>query len=372
MQKKIKVLHIIPTFGIGGAERLVVNLLENLNRERFEVAACSLYGKRNTIFEHQLEEQGITIYYLGKHKGLDLRMIPRLCHLFKLVKPDIVHTHLSVLRYALIPIILCRIPARFHTVHNIAQKEVDGPGKIMDWLAFHLGRVIPISISQAVARTVRKLYGKRTIIIYNGIPTEEFQRSNAVRAVWRKKEGIKDSEVVLIHIGRFSPQKNHHLLIEAFNKAIKECSDLKLLLVGDGELRSGIEKLVKKKGLDQDIRFLGLHQDIPELLAASDIFILSSDWEGFGLVIAEAMAAGKPVIATAVGGVSELVEDGKTGLLVPPQNASALSQAIIQLADSPSLRKSMGREGQKIARERFDINLITKQYEKLYLQTLDK
>jgi len=256
-------------------------------------------------------------------------------------------------------------------VHSIAQKEVDALGKIVHWLAFHFGKVVPISISQAVARTVRKLYGVRTTIVYNGIPTEEFQRSNEVRSVWRKKEGIKDSELVLIHIGSFSPQKNHRLLIEALGQAIKERSDLKLFLVGNGELRPDIEELVKEKGLDRNIRFLGLRQDIPELLAACDIFILSSDWEGVPMTILEAMAAGRPVIATAVGGVAELVEDGKTGLLVPPQNAQALAAAMTRLANGPVLRQALGKQGQKRALKRFDINLVARQYEELYLKALE-
>lgn len=370
-RRKPRVLHIIPNFATGGAERLVVNLLKAIDKEKFEVAACSLYAESNTAFEKQLEKYGIQIYYLGKHKGPDLRMIPRLYRLFNVFKPDVVHTHLSVQRYALIPLMLCRISARFHTVHSIAQKEVDTPGKIVNWLAFHFGKVAPVSISQEVARTVEELYNMQTPIIYNGIPTKEFQRSDEIRSTWRKKEGIEDSEVALVHIGSFSPPKNHCLLVEAFERAIEERSDLKLFLVGDGKLRSDIERLVKKKDLNQNIRFLGLRQNIPELLATCDIFILSSDWEGFGLVIAEAMVAGRPVIATAVGGVPELVEDGVTGLLVPPKNTQALAEAILQLVGNSTLREEMGREGQRKALERFDINQIARQYEELYLKSLE-
>jgi len=366
----MRVLQVIPNFGLGGAERLVVNLLEVIDKEKFEVAACSLYPKANTLFGHQLEKSGIQIYYLGKHKGLDLRMIPRLYRLFRVFKPDVVHTHLSVLRYALIPLILCRIPARFHTLHNIAQKEVDALGKIVHYLAFHLGGVIPVSISQEVARTVKKLYKVRTLIIYNGIPTRHFKSAEETRSIWRKKEGIKNSEVVFLHIGRFSPQKNHRLLIEAFAQAMMKRSDLKLLLVGDGELRPDIKKIVKEKQLEQNIHFLGLRQDISELLSACDIFILSSDWEGVPMTILESMAAGKPVIATAVGGVPELVEDSITGLLVPPQDIQALSKAMVKLANDSSLREEMGKEGRKRALERFDINLIARQYEELYLKVL--
>ena len=367
---KLHILHIIPNFGIGGAERLVVNLLGAIDKEKFEVAACSLYSKSGTAFEQELEQHGIPVYYLGKDKGLELRMIPRLYRLFRAFKPDIVHTHLSVLRYALIPMMLCRIHARFHTVHSIAQKEVDAPGKIVNRLAFRRGKVVPISISKEVAKTVQDLYKVQTPIIYNGIPIGEFQAVPGIRANWRETEGIRSSEVVFLHVGSFKPAKNHRLLIEAFGEAVGKLPNLKLFLVGDGELRPDIEKLVGEKSLGQNIRFLGLRNDIPELLAACDVFILSSDYEGFGLVIAEAMAAGRPVIATAVGGVPELVEDGVTGLLVSPQDIQALSKAMVRLADDPSLRETMGKRGQKRALERFDINIIAKQYEKLYLESL--
>lgn len=371
MSERIRVLHIIPNLGIGGAERLVVNLLEALDKEKFEVAACSLYPKSGTVFEHELEQHRIPIYYCGKHRGLDLRMIPRLYRLFGTFKPDVVHTHLSVLRYVLIPMLLCRIPGRFHTVHNIAQKEVDTPGKIVHRLAFSFGKVIPVSISQEVARTVQDLYNVQTPIVYNGIPNERFQITGEVRSVWRKREGIDDSEVTFLHIGRFSPQKNHLLLIQAFEQAISKHPNLKLLLVGDGELRPDIEKIVKEKSLGHNICFLGLRQDIPELLTACDSFILSSDWEGVPMTILEAMAVGRPVIATSVGGVPELVEDEVSGLLVPPGNARALSQAMVQLADDLSLREKMGKQSQKRALERFDINLVARQYEELYLKALE-
>jgi len=367
---RTRILHIIPNIAIGGAERLVVNLLEAIDKEKFEVAACSLYPKSGTALEQELEQHGIPVYYLGKHKGLDLRMIPRLYHLFRIFRPDVVHLHLSVLRYALIPMVFCGIAGRFHTVHNIAQKEVDAPGKIVHWLAFHIGGVIPVSISYEVAQTVEKVYNVRTPIIYNGIPTEDFHTMPSVRSSWRKKEGIKDSEIVFLHIGRFSLQKNHRLLIEAFEQVIKECPNGTLFLVGDGKLRTEIEKIVKGKSLEQKIHFLGLRRDIPELLAGCDIFVLSSDWEGVPMTILEAMAAGRPVIATAVGGVPELVEGGVTGLLVPPQDIQALSKAIVRLADDPSLSEAMGEQGRKRAVERFDIKLIVRQYEELYLKVL--
>lgn len=368
---KLRVLHIIPTFGIGGAERMVVNLLKAFNHEKFEVAACSLYSEASTFFEKQLKAYKIPVYYLDKRKGLDLRMIPRLYNLFRTFKPDIVHTHLYALRNAIIPIILGRIPLRFHTLHNIAYKETDRIGRIVNWVAFHFCKVIPISISQEVAKTTYDLYHVKTPIIYNGIPVNCFQLKKNIRFSYRKKENLKESDIIFLHIARFSPQKNHRLLIKAFGQAAKQCPNLKLFLVGDGELRIKIEKFVKEERFKQNIYFLGLRQDTSELLASCDTFILSSDWEGTPMTILEAMAAKKPIIATAVGGTPELVENGVTGLLVPPKNTQTLSEAMLRLANNPILREKMGREGQRNVFERFDINQIARQYEELYLKSLE-
>lgn len=366
--RKLRVLHIIPNFGPGGAERLVVNLMEDIDKERFEVAAVSLYPESGTILEKEIKEKGLKVYYLNKHQGLDLRMILQLYRLFRDYRPDVVHTHRYVLRYTLLPTILCHIPVRVHTVHNIAQKEVDWIGKIVHWIAFHFVGIVPVSISQEVADTVKDIYGQNlyTPVIYNGIPTHRFVHQS-------KEANIKkENDLVLLHIGRFEQQKNHRLLVEVFRYTIKEYPQMQLWLMGDGSLKPDIEEFVKRNGLDKKVLFLGIRNDVPEVLSKSDIFILSSNWEGVPMSILEAMAAGKPVIATKVGGIPELVKDGETGILVSPGDKETLAQAILRLAKDPELRQRMGKEGQRRAIERFDIAQTSREYEALYLKLLRK
>lgn len=366
MKEKIRVLHIIPNFGPGGAERLVVDLMQAADKERFEVAAVSLYPESGTILEREIRAKGLKVYYLGKHKGLDLRMIPRLYRLFRAFRPNVVHTHLYVLRYVLLHALFCRIPVRVHTVHSVAPKEVDRVGKLVQWFAFRLGGVVPVGISQMVASTIKNLYGRSIFVpvIYNGIPTGRFV-SGVINADIKKNR-----ELILLHVGRFASAKNHQFLIEAFAIAFKEVPQMRLWLVGDGPLRPAVESRIRELGLEEEVSFLGIRDDIPELLAEADIFVLPSDWEGVPLTVLEAMAAGKPVIATAVGGVPELVEDGVTGILVPPRDARALAQEIIRLARDPDLRRAMGEAGQKKAVERFDISRTARGYEDLYVKLL--
>jgi sugar transferase (PEP-CTERM/EpsH1 system associated) len=365
---KVRILHIFPNAGPGGAERLVVDLLEATDKERFEVAAVSLYPESGTILEREIKKKGLKVYFLNKHRGLDLRMIPQLYRVLRTFCPDVVHTHRYVLRYTLLPTLLCRIPVRIHTVHNVAQKEVDRIGKLVHWISFRLGKVVPVSISKEIANTVRAVYGQDiyTPVIYNGIPITRFVSSASQDSTKEEKD------VVLLHVGRFAPQKSHPLLVEAFALAVKEYPAMKLWLVGDGPLKLAVKKNIVEMGLERKVLFLGIRDDVPRLLAAADLFVLSSDYEGVPLSVLEAMAAGKPVVATAVGGVPELVEDGVTGVLVPPRNPEALAKGILRLAKDADLRRRMGKAARERALERFDISRTAREYEALYLKLLEK
>lgn len=367
---KIRLCHVIPNFGPGGAERLVADLMEATDKSCFEVVAVSLYPQSGTILEREIGKKSLRVYFLNKRRGPDIRMIPQLYHFFRKFCPDIVHTHRYVLRYALLPMLLCHIPVCIHTVHNIAQKEVDYVGKVIHGIAFRYGRVVPVSISQEVEKTIRKMYGQSIYIpvIYNGIPIARFTAN--VRQ--NKNKDKKKKDLILLHVGRFVPQKNHFYLIKAFALAVNEYPEMRLWFIGDGPMRSAAQELVKEKRLERKVSFIGIRDDIPKFLIESDIFILSSDWEGLPLVVLEAMAAGKPVIATAVGGVPELVENGVTGILVPPRRPDLLAQAILNLAKDRTLCQMMGEEAQRRAVERFNITQTAKAYEELYLKLLKK
>lgn len=366
-EKKYRLLHIIPNLRPGGAERMVANLITAIDKERFEAAAISLYPKSGTILDKELEEKGFHVYYLSKHLGMDVRMFRQIYRVFRDYQPDIVHTHLSVLRYSLLPAILCQIPARVHTVHSIAQKEVDSIGKLIHLVAFRFANVVPVGISQEISTTIREVYGSaiQPPVIYNGVPT--FLFNNASRTT-----PLEEGNLILLHVGSFSPPKNHDMLLGAFELAVKEYNNLRLWLVGEGPLIDRIKNRVLETGLSNHVFFLGVRDDIPSLLASSDIFVLSSDWEGMPLVVIEAMAAGKPVIATCVGAIPEMVTDGTTGILVPARDKQALARAILHLARNNKERQRLGETAKGRAFEEFDISRAAREYEALYLRILEK
>jgi len=350
---------------------MAMHLLLHLDRSRYEVAAVSLFDRQGTDIEIKLDLAGVPVWYLGKRLGFDARMYGRIGKVLRAFRPDVVHTHLSVLRY-LFPWIGVRwARAWVHTVHNVADKEVDRVGKWVHRLVFRLG-VVPVAIAEEVAKSMESVYRIRGVpLIPNGIPLTEYALGEDSRKMWRAREGYEEANLIFVAIARLSAQKDPLGLIRAFAAAASRVYGLHLLLVGDGPLRAELQDYVRKMGLEKQVRFLGVRTDVLEILTAADAFVLSSLWEGNPLSVMEAMAAGKPVIASGVGGVPELVEDGMSGILVPAQKPEALAEAIIRLAQDPALRKKMGAAARQRALECFGVDRMAREYERLYVQILE-
>ncbi len=350
-----------------------VHLMRTLSRKDFEVAATSLYDRVGTDLEELLVKSEIPVWYLGKRPGLDPRMVPRIARVLETFRPQVVHTHQYVLRYTLLPTLYHKVPVLLHTVHNSVDKEVSRTGRLVHHAAFKLG-VTPVAIADKVAQELTSIYGAREFpSIPNGIPVEMVSNPKVDRETWREQEGFRREDVLFVCVARFNLQKNHSLLLEAFHQGPASTDPrARLLLVGSGNLRDQLEKRAWTLGLGEKVRFTGLRTDIPEVLNSADVFVLSSEWEGNPLSVMEAMAAGRPVISTAVGGVPELVEEGKTGLLVPRGNVSAFAQAMSLLLKNQELRRTMGRAASKRAIERFELRAMTEAYSSLYKTTLAK
>jgi glycosyltransferase involved in cell wall biosynthesis len=258
-----------------------------------------------------------------------------------------------------------RIPAMVHTVHNLAEREIDWSGRLVHRLAFRRG-VLPVAIAREVADSLRRVYGLDDFpLIPNGIPIDTYRRPSIDRERWRNKEGFMPTEVLFVCVAWLRPQKNPVLLLESFRRGPASDPRAHLLLVGTGALRSELERQIGASGLQERVHLLGTRADVPEILNAADVFVLGSDYEGNPLSVMEAMAAGKPMICTAVGGVPELVEAG-CGLLVPSRNAQALSNAMSHMLENPGARKTMGEKSARRAVERFDLRAMTEAYEDLY------
>jgi glycosyltransferase involved in cell wall biosynthesis len=366
------VLHVVAGFGAGGAERVAANLLRTSDREQFDVGAISLRGPLGTDVEETLAQDGIPVWYMAKGRGFDPLVVARVARTVEHFRPQVVHTHTYALRYAF-PYMLCRrIPAMVHTVHNLAEREIDWSGRLVHRIAFWRG-VLPVAIAKEVADSLRRVYGIDDFpLIPNGIPIDTFRGPSIDRERWRNNEGFAPTDVLFMCVAGLRPQKNPFLLLEGFHRGTASDPRAHLLFVGRGGLKSELEKRIGALGLQDRVHLLGLRSDIPEILHAADVFVLSSDYEGNPLSVMEAMAAGKPMVCTAVGGVPELVEDGKCGLLVPQRDVKALAGAMEYMLESPEARKSMGEAAARRAVERFDLRAMTEAYENLYRTAIAK
>lgn len=365
----IRVAHIVPALQIGGAERLAVNLC--LYHTARTAPACVIYDPpADTHYERQLQQARIPLVSAYKRRAYDVGVFVRLLRLLRHLQPAVAHLHISGINYVFPLLPLLRVPS-VYTVHNIAERDLHARrgGRLVQYLAFRyrLGGIQPVAISEQVRVSFQQLYGWGELpVIWNGIPVAEFTPSSERRACWRAREGFSEAETLIVCIAGFRPQKNLSLLIRAFAGLSQETA--RLLLVGSGEQEAQLRALVRELGVAERVHFLGVRNDIPAILNACDLFALSSDWEGTPMAIMEAMASGLPVISTAVGGVPELVQHGITGLLTPPGDMAALTDALRQLVRDPALRKSMGCAARQFATEHFDIHKTVDAYEQLYAQ----
>jgi glycosyltransferase involved in cell wall biosynthesis len=361
---KIRVLEVLASLRRAGAERVAVSIACGLDRSGFETEVISLKPAFPGGFEPVLEDRGVPVKHLGKWSGLDPRMWPRLAEAFRRFGPDIVHTHSYVMRYVLPAWGLARRGTIVHTVHNLAEKEVEPLGRAVHRIAFRAGAV-PVAISNEVARSFESMYGfAPAATIPNGADTRHGFRPEA-RQVWRQGRGFAPNDFLVASVARLEPQKNPLGLIEAFARALPGRPGAHLVMAGEGSLLEASRRLATRLGVDRRVHFSGVCLDVAELLSACDLFVLASDWEGSSVAIIEAMAAHLPVVATAVGGVPELVENGVTGMLTPAGDAAALAAAVADLAADPAQRRAFGEAAARRASQ-FDAAAMVQRYAALF------
>ncbi|MDZ7640154.1 MAG: glycosyltransferase [Bryobacterales bacterium] len=360
---KIRVLEVLATLKRAGAERMAVSLACHLEPVRFETQVVSLYDAFPGGFEPVLAACAIPTHHLGKRRGFDPRMYARLRRIIREWRPDVVHTHSYVQRYTFPASVAARCRTMVHTVHNVAMQETDRLGRMVHRAAYRHG-VVPVAVGVEVARSFEQYYGFAPVAtIPNGIDLEPF-RAPAEPMAWRRMHGFRESDRLAVSVARLEPQKDPLGLLESFAAALGERPEWHLLLAGEGSLRQEAQRAAERLGLTERVRFLGVEGNVAELLGACDLFLLASRWEGTPLAVMEAMAAGLPVVATAVGGIPELVEDGCTGRLATP-GEKKLSDAIASVALDPERLRAFGGAARKRA-ERFSVESMVSAYAALF------
>lgn len=363
-----RILFINPAGYIGGAEKSLIDLVTGLPRDQFE---CLVVILGSGPLAGELNRRGIetreillpaAILNLSRSRGrnrwltltgLPFLISPALNRLLRLIREesvDLIHTNgLKAHLLGCLLTILSRRPLIWHF------RDYPAPGGY-SLLFRYLARVFPTGII-ANSRAVKERLGNldKIKVVYNGIDLNYFQPGGDSQRC-RKELGVTRHNLVIGTIGHFAPLKGYDDLIRAMPPVLETIARARLILVGKAvypayrNYRKKIQLLVEQLGITDRVIFVEMREDLPAILNALDIFILPSWSEGFGRANLEAMAVGKPVISTRVGGVPEVVLDGETGLLVPPHNPNVIARAIIKLALDKDLRTRMGQAGIEQAR----------------------
>ncbi|MHB8125951.1 MAG: glycosyltransferase [Desulfitobacteriaceae bacterium] len=363
-----KILHLIGGEIIGGAELHVLNLLTNLNVKRFSpVLICLTKGS----FASLAQEKGIFTTSFPMHHPLDLTLLPGLIKWIREQNISLLHTHGSRAN------LLGRLSAKFlgipcvSTYHSSMSHDYLSPWSArlaisIDKLTLPLTAGI-ITISEHLNREVKARGGQRLKTIFNGYPQLTFSEPSTLRQQFRKHWNIPSEATVLGTIARLHPTKGHHYLIQAAARLKTKIPNLHLLLIGDGPLVKELELELYKEGLNYTLT--GYLPQAYEALPAMDLFVLTSLSEGMGLVLLEAMQAHIPIVASAVGGIPELIRSGIDGLLVQVAAPDALEKACSSILENPQLAKALTDSAYQ-RWPQFSITKMLSETQNFYEQTL--
>jgi glycosyltransferase involved in cell wall biosynthesis len=361
---KPRLLILITLAEAGGAQTSVAQLLPALVMDFDVILAAHGPGP----LRRAAGESGVPLVELENvrreiNPWRDLLGLIELVHLCRRLRPDIVHAHSSKAgALGRLAAAIAGVPIRVFTVHGWSFAAYGGlAGRLYLWVERRLVRLTTSVV--CVARSARELgtaagacRAGNTVVIHNAVDVESF-------ASVRPHAGPPR----IVSVGRLAFPKDFSTLVEALADAQ---ADWWAFFVGEGPLQAAIAGDVHRRGLEKRIELLGTRGDVPEILASSDVFVLSSRSEGFPVSILEAMAAALPVVATDVGGVGEAVLDGETGLLVPPGNPQALTEALERLLRDDALRRRLGAAGRERAQRRFDVPSFRHAHLELYRREL--
>ncbi|MDH4100946.1 MAG: glycosyltransferase [Nitrospirota bacterium] len=371
---KTRILYVITSSGIGGAEKQLYELVNRLDKDRFEPFVCSL--KPLGGIGEMLKNEGIAIFSLDmpdvggiRGMGVTMRSIYRLLMLTVSLSPHLIHTWLfranQVGRFIGwvqdVPVVSS---IRVQEVEKGYHHTCDGKTSFMvDHYTAVSDEVRDFTIQKS------KLKPEKITTIVNGIDMTPFDITTPDAAL-AGQLGIQPGDRVLTTVGRLNRQKGLPVLLQAFKGVLDTVPEARLLVVGEGEELEPLKTMAREMGIEQRVLFPGLRRDIPAILARTEVFVLPSLWEGMPNAVLEAMATGRPVVATRVGGVSELMVEGETGVIVPPSDAPALQQAILAMLSNPEQARLMGEKGRERAMKHFDIRLTVRKTEELYRRVL--
>lgn len=377
--KPFNVIYMIDGLGLGGAERLMIPLLSNLDKRSFAPRVCVFQARDGNPIADDLKALGIPVDLISIPRLRDLTALPRLLAYLRDTKADLVHTQLEFAN------ILGSLAARtvrrpsVCTVHTIpAQDDMGAKSRLHQEVEFFCLRhfcdmVISVSDeAQRFHRQVGRMSDRRTMTIYNGIDLARFtaEARQADPQAVRREFGIPVHAPLLLTVAVLRELKGIQFMIRALPAILAAQPDAYYLVAGSGDHHTQLVEEAKKQGVEQRVVFAGARKDIPALMLSADLFVLPTLTEALPTVLAEAMAARLPIVASRVGGVPEMILDGVNGRLLEPGDPSLIAGTCLELLAAPRSRAEMGMQGRAIVEQRFDVQAQAERLQTLYLDLL--
>ncbi|RYY69837.1 MAG: glycosyltransferase family 1 protein [Chitinophagaceae bacterium] len=373
-KNKIRVLECIRQGQIGGGESHLLSLVENLDKNQYEPVVLSF---TDGPMIDRLKDLNIPVHIIPSNKPFDFKVWNKVKQLMQEEKIDLVHAHgtranSNVFRAARSlkkPLAYTIHGWSFHVDQPFLVKKIRTAGE-----KFLVSRSdLNISVSVSNQKTGKNtIAGFESVVINNGIDQQKFNADGQYADI-RQELNIPSEAVLCLFLARFTGHKQPLTLLNAFDKALKANPDLYLLMVGDGDEKQAALEMVKKLGIQSRVLFQNFRQDVPDVLAAADIFILPSLWEGLPIGLLEAMSMGKAIIASNVDGTTDIIEHNKNGYLIElDKMEKELPSAIFAMAANKLLRNKLGSEARETVKYNFNAADMTKKIEAEYKKLMNK
>jgi glycosyltransferase involved in cell wall biosynthesis len=383
MRRRHRILHLITRLELGGAQQNTLFCVERHDRERFEVELMAGAGGMLDEEARNIPDAAVKLVPWLRHPIAPLHDIAALLRLrrhFKEAGIELVHTHSSKAGLlGRLAAALAGVPVILHTAHGWSFNDTQPRWKralyvALERLAARFSTRLIVVSSRDREKGLRLGIGRpeQYEIIHSGIDAELFSTPDRPGESVRAALGFEPSHKVVGTIACLKPQKAPLDFVRAAAAAHSEDDNLRFFIAGDGELRPQLTALVKELGLQEVVRLLGWRRDVTDLLHAMDLFLLPSLFEGLPRSVLQAMAAGVPVVATAVDGTPEVIEDGVTGLLTPPGNPEVAARRVIEMLENDELRESCVMQARSRLSSEFDIHQMVRDLDRLYAGLLEE
>jgi len=365
----MRVLIIIDDLRRAGAQRVILQEIRALHPATVEFAVVTLARVPEPSFVRELAMKGIVVQYIGGSGLCDVRRLLAVYRAIRRFRPDLVHTHLT---YANILGVLAARLAGCHVIaslHNFDSNQLRWPAckRWVEGVILRHWASVTLVVSEGARTATMRNFGVNvngSRVLPNALdPTVTQLRDDFNRELKRRELGVQPREHLVCSVARLDPTKGHHYLVEAIAQLDRS---VRLVLVGGGPEASRIRELAVRLGIEKRVTLLGVREDVGEILAASDLFVLPSLNEGLSQALLEAMALAIPVVATNVGGTPDVLQPGRTGWCARPGQTQPLADAIRHALDRPSLSQSYARAARVLVTQRFSLEAHTAQLQSLY------